>query len=208
MSEGERERVAEELRRVRENARRELRSDRGPGEPDGAPVPPSPAGEPEGGTGEPPSSPPAPALEISPIPPDAAPVNAAWRAEPHPSSGPARFVYRFLDRMLRPRFEAQREFNARQVRLDNEMLSYLHERIDATHRHYDRLLGLLGRRLDEVDERHRTLEKELVSHVHDLVERIDLVLAEATRGRVELRFALEDLRVRVKQLEQALGRHR
>jgi hypothetical protein len=205
MSEGERERTAEELRRARTQGRRELRSDPGRGEPD--PGPP-PAREPEGGTGEPPSSPPAPAAESPPSPPDTAPVNAAWRAEPDPPSGLTRLAYRLLDRILRPRFEAQREFNARQVRLDNETLRYLDERIDATHRHYDRLLGLLGRRLDEVDERHRTLEKELVTHVHDLVERIDLVLSEATRGRHGLRSAVEELRVRIEQLEQALGKRR
>jgi hypothetical protein len=205
MGEGERERTAEELRRARTQGRRELRSDPGRGEPD--PVPP-PAREPEGGTGEPPSSPPAPAADSPPSPPDTAPVNAAWRAEPDPPSGLTRLAYRLLDRILRPRFEAQREFNARQVRLDNETLRYLDERIDATHRHYDRLLGLLGRRLDEVDERHRTLEKELVTHVHDLVERIDLVLSEATRGRHGLRSAVEELRVRIEQLEQALGKRR
>jgi hypothetical protein len=205
MGEGKRERTAEELRRARTQGRRELGSDPGRGEPD--PVPP-PAREPEGRTGEPPSSPPAPAAESPPSPPDTAPVNAAWRAEPDPPSGLTRLAYRLLDRILRPRFEAQREFNARQVRLDNETLRYLDERIDATHRHYDRLLGLLGRRLDEVDERHRTLEKELVTHVHDLVERIDLVLSEATRGRHGLRSAVEELRVRIEQLEQALGKRR
>jgi hypothetical protein len=159
-------------------------------------------------TGEPEPAPPAPLLDVPGNPPDAAPVNAAWRAEPVPPSGPTRFAYRVLERILRPRFEAQREFNARQVRLDNETLRYLLERSDATHRHYDRLLGLLGRRLDEVDERHATLEKELVSHVHDLARRIDLVLAEANRGRLGLHFAVEELRDRVEQLERALGKRR
>jgi hypothetical protein len=207
MDEGERERVAEELRRVRAEARRELRSDPGREEPDRAAGPPSPR-QPEEDTGEPESSPPAPPPAPPARSPDTVPVNAAWRADPVPPSGPTRFVYRLLDRILRPRFDAQREFNARQVRLDNEALRYLEERIDATHRHYDRLLGLLGRRLDEVDERHVMLEKELVAHVHDLVERIDLVLAEATRGRLGLQFALEELRVQVERLEQALGKRR
>jgi hypothetical protein len=207
MAEGERERVAEELRRVRAGARRGSRPDSGPAEPVGGQER-SPTAEPEGDTGKSGSAPEAPLPERPGNPPDATSVNAAWRADPVPPSGPTRFVYRLLDRILRPRFEAQREFNARQVRLDNEALRYLGERIDATHRHYDRLLGLLGRRLDEVDERHATLEKELVAHVHDLVERIDLVLAEATRGRLGLQFALEELRVRVEQLEQALGKDR
>ena len=42
------------------------------------------------------------------------------------------------------RFEAQRTWNAHQVRLDNELLRYLEERFAATHRHYDRLLGAAG----------------------------------------------------------------
>ena len=39
-----------------------------------------------------------------------------------------------------------------------------------------------GRHMDEIDERHLILQEELVAHVHDLVKRIDLVLAEAERG--------------------------
>ena len=207
MPEDERERVAEELRRVRAEARRGSRPEAGPGEPVGARER-SKAPGPGEGKAEAEASPGAPLPECPASPPDAAPVNAAWTAEPAPPSGPTRFAYRVLDRLLRPRFEAQREFNARQVRLDNETLRYLNERTDATHRHYDRLLGLLGRRLDEVDERHAMLEKELVSHVRDLVRRIDLVLAEATRGRLGLEFALEDLRGRVERLEQVLGKRR
>ena len=40
-----------------------------------------------------------------------------------------------------------------------------------------------GRHMGEIDERHLILQEELVAHVHDLVKRIDLVLAEAERGR-------------------------
>ena len=44
--------------------------------------------------------------------------------------------------------------------------------------------------MGEIDERHLILQEELVAHVHDLVKRIDLVLAESERGRLGLEFAL------------------
>ena len=40
----------------------------------------------------------------------------------------------------------------------------------ATHRHYDEVLGLHGRHMGEIDERHLILQEELVTHVHDLVQ--------------------------------------
>ncbi len=141
-----------------------------------------------------------------PTPPDAVPVNEAWEAEPASRQGARGVLERWLGRLLGARFAAQREFNARQVRLDNEVLRYLEERVAATHRHYDALLGGLGRRLDEADERHRLLERELVSHVQDLVRRIDVVLLEANRDRQTLVHALEDARARLARLEQALRR--
>jgi hypothetical protein len=144
--------------------------------------------------------------EPLPAPPDAAAVNAAWRAEAPPARGARRLLDRLLDLLLAPRFQAQRDFNARQVQLDNETLRYLEERFAATHRHYDRLLSGHGRRLDEGDERHRILEKELVAHVHDLVRRIDLVLVEANREKLALAFALEEARDRLARLEEALRR--
>ena len=111
---------------------------------------------------------------------------------------------RLLARFLAPQLEAQRAFNADQVRLDNALLRHVEERNAASHRHYDRLLGALGKRLDEVDERHAQLSRELVAHVHDLARRIDLVLAEAERGRPALEHALQDLRARVARIEDAL----
>jgi hypothetical protein len=113
---------------------------------------------------------------------------------------------RLLERLLQPRFEAQRAFNSHQVQLDNEMLAYLELRSAAIQRNYDRLLGDLGRRLDEADERHAILEKELVGHVQDLVRRIDLVLADTSRGRAGLEFALEEIRERLARVEKTLRR--
>lgn len=147
-----------------------------------------------------------PRAEPAPPPPDATAVNEAWPAEGEPPRGLAGLVHRIAFRLLGRRFEAQRAWNAHQVRLDNELLGYVEERFAATHRHYDRLLGLQGRRLDEIDERHVLLERELVAHVQDLVRRIDLVLAESGRGRAGQELVLADLRARLARLEEALRR--
>ena len=143
-----------------------------------------------------------------PEPPDGAPVNAAWTAEPSAPAGAPGLVYRLLARLLSPRLAAQREFNARQVELDNQILAYLGARFAATHESYDLVLGALGRRLDEIDERHRRLEGELQAHVRDVVERVDLVLEEAGRGGLARDHALEELRARLARIEAALGRPR
>ena len=50
------------------------------------------------------------------------------------------------------------------------------------------------------------VQEELVAHVHDLVTRIDLVLAEAERGRVGIEHSLRELRSRLAALEERLGR--
>jgi len=195
----ERDEVAEELRRVRDEVRSRARpADGGASEPTPAPTPP-PRESPPRATRETET-----ATESPPDPPAAAAVNAAWRAEADPSHGLSGLLRRLLERLLKPRFEAQRAFNSHQVQLDNEMLGYLEKRVAATHRQYDRLLGDLGRRLDEADERHAILEKELVGHVQDLVRRIDLVLADANRGRAALELALEDVRERLARVEKTL----
>jgi hypothetical protein len=141
-----------------------------------------------------------------PEPPDGTAVNAAWTAEAGAPGGVRGLLYRLLERLLSPRVAAQRDFNAKQVQLDNVVLGYLATRFAATHRNYDRLLGLLGRRQDEIDERHRRLEEALVAHVRDLERRADVVLEESTRGRLAQEFALEDLRTRLARLEEALRR--
>lgn len=141
------------------------------------------------------------AAEALPAAPDLAHVNASWTTK-----APLGLLGRLLAWLQGPQLEAQRVFNANQVRLDNALLKYLEERLVATHRHYDRILGRTGQRLDEVDARHRQLERELVKHVHDLARRIDLVLVEADRGRPALEHALADLRERVARIEDALSR--
>ena len=44
------------------------------------------------------------------------------------------------------------------------------------------MLGVHGRHMGEIDERHLILQEELVAHVHDLVQRIDLVLGRGRAG--------------------------
>ena len=97
-----------------------------------------------------------------------------------------RLLARGLGRVLARVLDAQESFNSRQVQFDNALLDYIDARLAATHRHYDEVLGLHGRHMGEIDERHLILQEELVAHVHDLVRRIDLVLAEAERGRLGL----------------------
>jgi hypothetical protein len=194
-TEEERAQVAEELRRVREAVRERALHERDPQ----SVLPPAKAARtPEAIPAEP-----EPAPEPPPPRPDAAAVNALWRAE---GVAPGGLLGRWLEAVLGPRFEAQRRFNAQQVQLDNALLDYVDARLAATHRHYDRVLGGVGRHLGEVDERHMILQEELVAHVHDLVKRIDLVLAEAERGRVSAEHALKDLRERLARLEERLPR--
>jgi hypothetical protein len=192
----ERERVADELRRIRENARETASQD-----PRTLP-PPAPVAEPEVLSELRPPRGPEP-----PQRPDTGGVQALWpaRAQREPR-GLRGALARLLRRLLGPTLDAQADFNARQARLDTELADYVDARADATHRHYDHVLGLYGRRMDEIDERHVQLSRELVTHVHDLVKRIDLVLSEAERGRLSLESALRDLRARLVRLEERLPR--
>jgi hypothetical protein len=193
-----RKNVARELRRVKEEVRQQaLRA----GEPTAA-LPPAPAVR----KPQPVPKEDAPPPEPAPEPPDGARVNESWQAEPRAPRGIGGLLFRVLERLLRPRFEAQRAFNAHQVQLDNDILRHLEERSAATHRHYDRILGIYGRHLEEVDERHLILQKELVGHVEELIRRIDLVLEGGERGRLSLEHELRDLRRRLEELQASLSR--
>lgn len=199
MGGSERERVAEDLRRVRESVRERALLEGSPS----AALPPAretraPEAPPREQEPEPPPPPPRP---------DGSAVNALWEARPaREGRGLGGWLARIVRRLLSPQLEAQVAFNSRQVQLDNELLAHIEARFDATHRHYDRVLGLHGRRMNEIDERHLILQEELVAHVHDLVKRIDLVLSEAERGRLSLETALRDVRGRLARLEERLGR--
>jgi hypothetical protein len=198
-TEEERAQVAAELRRVRESVRERALLERDVQSVLPAPLPPR--------TPEPVPQEPSPAAPAPAARPDASAVNASWEAQPPPGPAGLRGVLRrFVAGLLGGHFEAQRRFNAQQVQLDNALLDYVNTRLDATHRHYDAVLGGMSRHLGEVDERHMILQEELVAHVHDLVKRIDLVLREAERGRVSSVHALTELRERVKSLEERLPR--
>jgi hypothetical protein len=193
----ERERVAEELRRIRESVRDAASQD------PRAPLPPAPA------VAEPQVLPELRPLQAPEPPrrPDTGSVQALWPAQPARAPGGLKGALASLvRRVLRPTLAAQADFNARQAQLDKELLDYLDARTDATHRHYDHVLGLYGRRMDEIDERHVLLSRELVAHVHDLVKRIDLVLSETERSRLSLESALRDVRARLARLEERLPR--
>jgi hypothetical protein len=193
---GDRERIADELRKIREGVRdRALETGRG------REAPPPPAVR----------APDVPRME-SPAPqappparPDNTGVNDSWRIRSVAGGGGiAGRLARAVRGLLGPTLEAQEAFNSRQVQLDNEILAYIDARLEATHRQYDDVLGIHGRHMGEIDERHLILQEELVAHVHDLVRRVDLVLSEAERGRLGLEFALKDLRTRVERVEERL----
>jgi len=197
--EAERKRLAAELRRVREAAREAA----GDGTRVALPAPPS-VSRPEP---LPALAAAAPGTRAAPRRPEAAAVNALWEARPtREPAGLRGLLARLARRLLAPSHEAQAAFNARQVQLDNELLDYVDARSEGTHRHYDEVLGLHGRRMNEIDERHVLLSQELVAHVHDLVKRIDLVLSQAEGGRLSLEAALRDVRARLAQLEERLPR--
>jgi len=199
VTDDERADVAAELRRIRESVRERALMAPAPTRAEAAPLIERPRERPRASAEEPPAEP-------APARPDNAAVNALWEQ-------PARVARRglrgrveaWLRRALAPAFDAQVAFNSRQVQLDNEILDHIDARARHTHGHYDRLLGQLGRRIEEADERHPILQEELVAHVHDLVKRIDFVLAEAERGRLGLELALRDVRARLQALEQRLG---
>jgi len=189
--EDERARLAEQLRRIREAVRERTQEQADTGlPPPRDPRPPEPA------------TPLAAAPDAPwPAPPDGAAVNALWQARP---AAPLAWWSRLLRRLLAPYFDAQVAFNSQQVQLDNALIAYLEARLAQTHRHYDGVLGIHGRHMAEIDERHLILQEELVAHVHDLVRRIDLVLAEGEKGRLGTASALRDLRTRVTALEERL----
>ena len=192
----DREQIADELRRVREGVRA-----RGLHEhPAVLPAPtrvqvPGPM---------PPDPLPAP-LEAAPRPDNTA-LNAGWRIRDAMGGGWRRLLARGLGRLLARVLDAQESFNSRQVQFDNAIVAYIDARLDATHRHYDEVLGVHGRHMAEIDERHLIVQEELVSHVHDLVRRIDLVLAVSERGRLGLERDLRDLRERARQIEERIAR--
>ena len=121
-----------------------------------------------------------------------------------------------LQRLVRfalgPVVERQVELNSAQVQFGNELVQYIDARLDRISAHYDRTLGLYGKRMEEIDERHLILQQELVRHVHELVKRIDFVFETAEQNHLylegmlkESREELQDIAQRARQLEEKLS---
>jgi hypothetical protein len=188
----ERAQVAAGLQRVREGVRDRALVERAPAQ---VLPPPAPVRTPE------PAPPrPEPPLGAPPGRPDTAALNRLWRT----AEAAAGRLGRAVRRLAAPFLQSQQQFNSLQVQFDNAVLDYVESRLAHTHAHYDAVLGVHGRHMGEIDERHLILQEELVAHVHDLVRRVDLVLSEGERGRVGLEAALRDLRSRLTRLEERL----
>jgi hypothetical protein len=201
MNDDEREQVAEELRRVRDAVRERALLEPRTGVLPAARAPRDPEPVPRETIPDEPERPAAPR-------PDNAALNTLWRVIEAGGRSWRGRLRSLLAWAAEPRatFTRQEAFNSRQVQFDNELLAYLDARFDATHRHYDRILGIHSRHMAEIDQRHLIVQEELVAHVHDLVKRIDLVLAEAERGRLSLEFALKEVRARLARFEERLPR--
>jgi hypothetical protein len=154
---------------------------------------------------------PKPPVPEAPSSPDRRLLNERWNvgeALAAPPSGRLGrglgFLRPALQRLARfalgPLVERQVELNSAQVRFDNEIVSYLDDRLERLTAHYDRVLGLHGKRMEEIDERHLILQQELVRHVHELVKRIEFVFENAEQNHLYLEGALRELRDEVRSL--------
>lgn len=137
-----------------------------------------------------------------PAPPNLRAVNESWPAGGPGSPGK---LAALVDGSREKNREAQVKFNSDQVQLDNALVAWTADHFAATHRHYDAVIASMHKRMDDIDTRHRELEKELVRHVHEMAQRIDVVLGEGEKGRVSHESALRSVRDRLRQLEEKLG---
>ena len=142
-------------------------------------------------------------------------LNALWDLESvleqRPEGAAARLLSplrSLLQRVLRfalgPIIERQTQVNSHQVRFDNEFVAYIDERLDGINRHYDEILGLHGKRMQEIDERHLILQEELIRHVHDLVQRIEFVFESAEQNHLYLEGMLREQREELSRLKKRL----
>lgn len=135
-----------------------------------------------------------------PAPPDLGPVNASYETSRDRSSGSLLSLFGGDAKQQR----AQARFNSDQVQLDNALVTWTAGHFAATHQHYDASIDRMQKRMDEIDTRHRELERELVRHVHEMARRIDVVLGEGEKGRVSHEAALRSIRERLRVLEERL----
>jgi hypothetical protein len=209
VNEKERETTLEEeltsgLRKAREEARRD-------------PDPPSkPAPYPVGSPGANPLPPLETGGSEGPLTsPDREELNRLWDVSASGAEAPPGRLSRWLVPIrsplarlvhfaLGPVVERQVRMNSAQVRFDNELVRYVDERFDRMSLHYDRVLGLHGRRMEEIDERHLILQQELIRHVHDLVARIELVFEAAEQNHLYLEGTLRETREELSRLAERL----
>jgi len=118
-----------------------------------------------------------------------------------PLRHPLRRLIRFA---LGPFIERQTEWNSSQVKFDNDITTYIDERVDRLVTHYDEVLGAHGKRMEEIDERHLILQQELIQHVHDLIKRIDFVFETAEQNHLYLEGSLREVREELQSLENRL----
>jgi hypothetical protein len=114
-------------------------------------------------------------------------------------------ILRVIRFALGPFVEHQVEMNSAQVQFDNDIVAYMDERMDRLAAHYDHMLGLHGKRMEEIDERHLILQQELIQHVHDLVERIDFVFETAEQNHLYLEGFFRELREELQELATKMG---
>jgi hypothetical protein len=136
-------------------------------------------------------------------------LNASWNvADATPQSFLGKLIWplrRFVRRIaVGSLVERQVQLNSAQVRFDNEVIEYVDARLDRMGQHYDRVLGLHGKRMEEIDERHLILQQELIRHVHDLVERIEFVFESAETNHLQVDGALRETREELKDLVNRL----
>ena len=136
-----------------------------------------------------------------PSPPDLGPVNASWPAPVERKTGPMGAI---LESTRAKDHAAQVKFNSDQVQFDNALVEWVCAHFAATHRHYDSVISGMQQRMDDIDARHRSLEREVVRHVHEMARRIDVVLGEGEKGRVAHEAALRSVRERLRALEETL----
>jgi len=145
----------------------------------------------------------------TPVSPSRERLNELWDLS-RALETPGGIVRGLLRRVLRfawgPLIDRQVELNSGQVRFDNELVGYIDHRLDRISAHYDQVLGLYGKRMEEIDERHLILQQEVVRHVHELVKRIDFVFETAEQNHLYLegmlREAQEELRDIARRMEE------
>jgi len=153
--------------------------------------------------------------EVAPTSPDRGELNLVWNVSEIGAGAPPGPLARFLTplrsplrRLVRfalgPVVERQVRMNSAQVRFDNELVRYADERFDRMSRHYDRVLGIHGRRMEEIDERHLILQQELIRHVHDLVARIELTFEAAEQNHLYLEGTLRETREELTKIAERL----